>query len=94
MMQCPFPTVSHAATQVQRLVEAGRAYPCFCSDEELAAMKADAEARNLPPVYRGRWARASAAEVDAELAKARCLTRLGGKPHGTRPACGAAAWWP
>ena len=34
-------------------------------------MKADAEARNLPPIYRGRWARASAEEVAAEKAKVR-----------------------
>ena len=51
------------AEQVERLVARGQAYPCFCTDEELAAMKADAEARNLPPIYRGRWARASAEEV-------------------------------
>jgi glutamyl-tRNA synthetase len=28
---------------VDQLVEAGHAYPCFCTDEELEAMKADAE---------------------------------------------------
>ena len=62
--------------QAERLVAAGRAYPCFCSDAELAAMKADAEARNLPPVYRGRWARASAEEVEAELAKVSAVPDL------------------
>ena len=36
-------------------------------------MKKDAEAKKLPPVYRGRWASASADEVAAELAK--------GTPH-------------
>ena len=55
--------------QVDRLLSAGQAYPCFCTDEELAAMKADAERRNLPPIYRGRWARASAEDVQAELDK-------------------------
>jgi glutamyl-tRNA synthetase len=37
---------------VDKLVAEGRAYPCFCSDEELEAMKADAEAKKLPPIYR------------------------------------------
>jgi hypothetical protein len=40
---------------VDRLVSEGRAYPCFCSDEELEAMKADAEAKKLPPIYRCAW---------------------------------------
>jgi glutamyl/glutaminyl-tRNA synthetase len=33
-------------------VPAGDAYPCFCTDAELEAMKADAEAKKLPPIYR------------------------------------------
>jgi hypothetical protein len=37
---------------VDKLVAEGRAYPCFCSDEELEAMKAEAEAKKLPPIYR------------------------------------------
>lgn len=37
---------------VDKLVAAGKAYPCFCTDEELEAMKAEAEAKKLPPVYR------------------------------------------
>ena len=44
-----------------KLVEAGAAYPCFCTDEELAAMKAQAERDGRPPVYSGKWASASAA---------------------------------
>jgi glutamyl-tRNA synthetase len=53
---------------VDQLVAAGKAYPCFCTDAELDAQRADAEARSLPPVYRGKWAAASAEEVAAELA--------------------------
>jgi glutamyl/glutaminyl-tRNA synthetase len=30
----------------------GHAYPCFCTDAELEAMKAEAEAKKLPPIYR------------------------------------------
>ena len=54
---------------VDRLVEDGVAYPCFCTDEELEAMKKDAEEKKLPPIYRGKWATASAEEVAAEMAK-------------------------
>lgn len=54
---------------VDKLVEEGKAYPCFCTDEELQEMKAQAEAQSLPPIYRGRWASASKEEVEQELAK-------------------------
>ena len=37
---------------VDKLVEQGKVYPCFCTDEELAAMKGDAEKKSLPPIYR------------------------------------------
>ena len=52
----------------QKLVKEGKAYPCFCTEEELEAMKAAAEAAKLPPKYTGKWATASQAEVDAALA--------------------------
>ncbi|PNH06735.1 Glutamate--tRNA ligase, chloroplastic/mitochondrial, partial [Tetrabaena socialis] len=55
-------------TQVDKLVAAGKAYPCFCTDEELEAMKKDAEEKKLPPIYRGKWATASQAEVEATMA--------------------------
>jgi glutamyl-tRNA synthetase len=54
---------------VSRLVREGKAYPCFCTDAELEVMKADAEAKKLAPIYRGRWASATKEEVEAELAK-------------------------
>lgn len=56
---------------VDELVARGLAYPCFCTDEELEAMKRDAEAKGLPPIYRGRWARAGAEEVADMLAQVR-----------------------
>lgn len=58
---------------VDQLVEQGKAYPCFCSDEELEQMKAEAAAQSLPPVYRGKWASAAREEVQEELAKVRTL---------------------
>ena len=54
-----------------RLVQEGKAYPCFCTDEEVAQMKAQAEAESRPPVYTGRWAHASAEDVEQEKAKVR-----------------------
>lgn len=54
---------------VDRLCEMGVAYPCFCTEEELEAMKAEAEAQGIPPIYRGKWATATKAEVDEMLAK-------------------------
>lgn len=54
---------------VDQLVAAGQAYPCFCTDEELEAMKKEAEEKKLPPIYRGKWATASKEEVDEMLAK-------------------------
>lgn len=54
---------------VDRLVEAGLAYPCFCTDEEIDAMKREAEEKKLPPIYRGKWATVSPEEVAAEMAK-------------------------
>ena len=62
---------------VDKLVAEGKAYPCFCTDEELEAMRAEAEANKLPPVYRGKWASASQEEVDAKLAEgASCTYRF------------------
>ena len=52
----------------QKLVKEGKAYPCFCTEAELEAMKAAAEAAKLPPKYTGKWATASQADVDAALA--------------------------
>ena len=50
-----------------QLVADGHAYPCFCTDEELGRMKAEAEEKGLPPIYRGKWATASAEEVQEKL---------------------------
>lgn len=36
-----------------KLLEEGYAYRCFCTDEELDAMRAEQEAKKLPPKYAG-----------------------------------------
>lgn len=38
-----------------RLIAEGKAYPCFCTPEELDAMKARMEAEGIPPRYDGTW---------------------------------------
>lgn len=37
------------------LLEKGMAYRCYCSPEEVEAMREVARAKNLPPRYDGRW---------------------------------------
>jgi glutamyl-tRNA synthetase len=39
----------------QELLAAGKAYHCWCSKDELEAMRADQEARGLKPRYNGYW---------------------------------------
>ena len=40
---------------IQQMLEAGTAYPCYATPEELEAMRADQMARNEKPRYDGRW---------------------------------------
>ena len=40
---------------VEELLAAGHAYRCYCTPEELDAMRAEAEADGRPPIYDGRW---------------------------------------
>ena len=40
----------------KRLVAEGKAYPCFCSEEELAGMRERQEAEGENPGYYGKWA--------------------------------------
>ena len=39
----------------QQLLDAGLAYRCYCSREELAAMREEQRSRGLKPRYDGRW---------------------------------------
>eukprot|EP00543_Licmophora_paradoxa_P010468 CAMPEP_0202457778 /NCGR_PEP_ID=MMETSP1360-20130828/14697_1 /ASSEMBLY_ACC=CAM_ASM_000848 /TAXON_ID=515479 /ORGANISM="Licmophora paradoxa, Strain CCMP2313" /LENGTH=823 /DNA_ID=CAMNT_0049077941 /DNA_START=68 /DNA_END=2539 /DNA_ORIENTATION=- len=48
----------------KKLVEEGKAYPCFCTTEELEEMKAEQEAQGIPPRYDGKWR-----DADPELVK-------------------------
>ncbi|ESQ31494.1 hypothetical protein EUTSA_v10003868mg [Eutrema salsugineum] len=53
----------------KKLLESGHVYRCFCSSEELVKMKEIAKLKQLPPVYTGKWATASEAEIEQELEK-------------------------
>ena len=42
---------------IKHLIEIGRAYPCFCSAEELDVMRKKQEAKKAQPGYYGAWAK-------------------------------------
>lgn len=44
-------------TVAKYLVEQGRAYPCFCTEEELAELRKKQEEEKITPGYYGKWAR-------------------------------------
>lgn len=44
-------------TFIKHLIEIGRAYPCFCSAEELEIMRKKQEAKKSQPGYYGAWAK-------------------------------------
>lgn len=53
----------------ERLISAGRAYPCFCTESELKAARAAQLAAGQPPRYPGTCAALSAAEIESRLQK-------------------------
>ncbi len=55
---------------VEALVERGHAYPCYATAEELAEMRAKAEADGRPPIYDGRWRDRDPSEAPAGVAPA------------------------
>ncbi|MBR2639218.1 MAG: glutamate--tRNA ligase, partial [Oscillospiraceae bacterium] len=40
----------------KKLVSEGKAYPCFCTEDDLAAMREQQEAEKANPGYYGKWA--------------------------------------
>ncbi|MGH7056297.1 MAG: glutamate--tRNA ligase [Acetobacteraceae bacterium] len=58
------------AEVARAMVAAGRAYFCYCSPEELAAMRARALAEGRPPRYDGRWRDRDRREAPAGVAPA------------------------
>ncbi len=43
------------AEMIEKLLESGDAYYCYCSTEELDQMRAEAEAKKEKPRYNGKW---------------------------------------
>ena len=66
------------------LLAQGAAYPCFCTDEELAARRSEALAAGRPPHYDGRCRSLSQAEREA--------ARREGRPESIRFAVEAREW--
>lgn len=56
-------------TCIKHLIEMGRAYPCFCSAEELQALRQEQEARKEIPGYYGKYAKYRDFPVDEAIAK-------------------------
>jgi len=52
----------------KRLMETGDAYPCFCTQEELDAKRAQAELTGDNPQYDGTWRNADKEEVEKRMA--------------------------
>ena len=57
----------------RELIRQGKAYPCFATSDELAAMRKQQQAEKVPPGYYGRWALwrdATPEQVQAKLDEA------------------------
>ena len=57
-------------TYAKQLIREGKAYPCFCTAEELDEMRAQQEAAGEDPGYYGKWAKwrdASDEDIEAAL---------------------------
>ena len=76
-------------TFAKRLVAEGKAYPCFCSEERLSAMREEQEANKENPGYYGRYAACrnlSLDEVRDRLANGEpFVLRFRAEPTGRRP---------
>ena len=71
-------------TLARRLMKSGHVYKCFCTDEELEQMRAEQEAKKLPPKYMGKWKTASEEEVKAMEATGAPYTYRFRVPEGER----------
>ncbi|MBR0598206.1 glutamate--tRNA ligase [Sinanaerobacter chloroacetimidivorans] len=59
-------------TYVKQMVQRGQAYPCFCTEEELAAIRETQESLKENPGYYGKWAKhrnLTMEEIEERLAR-------------------------
>ena len=68
----------------EKLLQEGKAYRCFCTNEELEAMKEEQEAAGIPPRYDGRWRDASEEDINAALDAGKEYTIRFKVPEGSR----------
>eukprot|EP00184_Porphyridium_aerugineum_P008860 CAMPEP_0184692040 /NCGR_PEP_ID=MMETSP0313-20130426/678_1 /TAXON_ID=2792 /ORGANISM="Porphyridium aerugineum, Strain SAG 1380-2" /LENGTH=602 /DNA_ID=CAMNT_0027149835 /DNA_START=73 /DNA_END=1881 /DNA_ORIENTATION=- len=66
------------------LMDAGLAYPCFCTEEELDAKRAVAEEQGLDAKYDGTWRNADPKEVKAKIDRGDPYTVRFRVPAGAR----------
>ena len=59
------------AAEADRLLASGQAFRCYCTAEELEAVRKEQEARKQPPHYNGRCRNLTEAQRDAFLAEGR-----------------------
>ena len=62
-----FARAERHAEIAHQLVKAGKAYYCYSSPEELAAMRETARAEGRPPLYDRRWRDRDASEAPADV---------------------------
>lgn len=67
-----------------RLLEEGKAYRCFCGEEELEAKRKADEEAGRPPQYDGMWRDADPKEVEKMLAEGKEYTVRFRVPEGSR----------
>jgi len=68
----------------EKLLQEGKAYRCFCTNEELEAMKAEQEAAGIPPRYDGRWRDAPEEEINKAMDAGKTYTIRFKVPEGSR----------
>lgn len=67
-----------------QLVENGKAYPCFCTEDELERKRVQAEREGLPPQYDGTWRDADPEEVKRRIDAGQPYTVRFKVPPGSR----------
>lgn len=72
------------AQYAEGLLASGRAYRCFCTEGELEAKRAEAEAAGRPPQYDGTWRDADAERVQKKLDEGATYTVRFRVPAGAR----------
>ncbi|PXF44068.1 Glutamate--tRNA ligase, chloroplastic/mitochondrial [Gracilariopsis chorda] len=68
----------------RKLIKEGKAYPCFCTEEELEQKRLEAEAQGRPPQYDGTWRDANPDEVKMRLERGDEYTIRFRVPEGSR----------